>query len=422
MFSEANVTYKTTGGSIVPSGLEFKGCFFIEHESLRGLTLVDSSTDIVELVGAGEIAEEIKAAQLQVGSSFYAGVFSVGVGELSVENLENVFSLFHSQSLKFSMLIFLVDADVTFVSELSSLLQGFRSNKDFYEAVVQYKKAEVYSLDGIVTEDNLGISAFTITGNGFETGDYVLVKETKNHNGRHKVTVTGDQISFDNISYVDETFDSSMTIEEDPQSYIEGFDSSFNDESGAVFSDFISVVVPTTESGWVGNYSGRMLKNKVHVTAAKRIDGPFPVSVNLSYTRSLLITLDDARAVFFKQPAVTEGENYLNDDNVLYASTSDIKTMAQSRTVNKALRLTNKASEKLIGDDKYPKNNDGLEFAKVNIARESLEYMKADKEIFDYAIDSSWGIVDGVLESTILIVDMNRIKIINADLTLTSQE
>lgn len=206
---------------------------------------------------------------------------------------------------------------------------------------------------------------------------------------------------------------------ETPDVYATAFDTEFD----GFASNRISIIAPTTQDNWVGAYGGRLARIRVQASAGKVLDGGMSgVSVDPEYGQSQFVSLDAARAVFFKRFVEDPASIYVNDDLVMHSAVDQVTTMAQRRVLNKAKREILFYAFPLINDDKFNKDASGALAASV-IAAKGLEIMQKPQpgkspEIHDFTLEAGW--ITGGLAIAFTLIDVNRIKIVDTTIELTN--
>lgn len=208
---------------------------------------------------------------------------------------------------------------------------------------------------------------------------------------------------------------------ETPEAYATDFKNTFKEFS----CDQVGIIVPTDQKNWLGAVAGRVSKTGVQRSVGRVASGALiNVSVNPEFDHPEFVIMDEGRGIFLKKFPESPTEVQVNDDNVMYSATSDIKTLAQARVANKALREVNLASFPLINDETYSRDQTGAtaaaQVAGIGLKRMTESSVNKAPELFDYTIESSWT-ANGIANK-ITLIDVNRVKIVENKIVLTEQE
>ncbi len=407
-------------GASAPEGQEFKQVYLTEHASLLGPFLIDSSwseSDLTAQFIDTDLVSALYTAILNSNSKFYGVIWCVGTGDLT----ESTISM-HIEEIKtkyqVSTISILKDADIDLANGVKNALISEENQKTYYEALLTFRKAYIFDLEGLTATLSGSTVTLNIGENNFTVGDDILLSGDARLRGRFDLTArTATTISF--LSDVETfTFNAGAVCEEHPDDYC----LAFSDEFSTFSSTHVGIVAPTTEDNHNTALAGRISRIQVQTTPIKVTDGELVnVDVNSNYTYSHHVVLDTARAIFLKRHPENIVEVHCNDDNVMYSLTDTIKSFAQRRVTNKGKRQIGFYSFPLIGEERFDKNEVGA-LSAAQIASEGLEKMKTGslKEIYDYTLKVAW-ITNG-LQIQYSIIDINRIKIVDSYIDLVEQE
>jgi hypothetical protein len=415
-----SIQYKKSGGVTLPEGLEFKIGFIAEHSSVLGKNTIDTSTDVEALYGTGELADELSNMQLNSNSSLYCRCLTVPTGSLVTANVDSFFEQFEDNEV--SLLVFLTETDKTFAEAVKAKRITSANNKRYFECLLKTQKSLSADISSLATADDAGNTSIPLASSGFSSNDNLLISGTNSElDGLHVAHSSTDSSNVVlNTSFTSSvTFPEGSKIEIKPDDYIEEINTEFN-----LFEDaYTGIIAPTTEDKWLGAVAGRISKIKSMTSSGKVLDGGINgVNVNPNYKAGQISSLDSGRFIFLKRHPENVAEIHVNDDNTMFSLTDDIKTIAQARVINKAIRVTLASAFPLINNNIYPKTTAGAS-AVIQVASKGLQAMKDAKpypEIFDYNIQAVW--VSNGIQLTLTVTDVNRIKIVQSFITLEQQE
>jgi len=414
------------GGAEPPEGLEYKQGFIASHATLRGFFLLDTTTDVQTLFGAGTLADELETVQLNGNAKFWGVVYCIAAAEMTAALIDDhidTLAAAHEISL---ITIFNEDCDAAFVAAVKNGHAAQVNKKIDLEFVTHYRKAYKYDLEAVEAAQNAGTLTIPLpVGHQVEVDDEILITRddaSDQLSGRFTVTAKAAESCSIADTTATFTFLAGAWLKEHPDDYCMRVD----DEFELFSSSAISIVAPYTESNHVGAYVGRLSKTRVSTSAGKVKDGELinvDVDPDLVYTHHSL--LDTARVVFLKRFPERVTEVHINDDNVMFSGTDTVKTMATRRTLNKAKRLIRHYGFELINDDAFDRD-DGGALAAAAVAAKGLKQMKKPggsliPEITDYTITADW-LTGGGVEFTFSITDKNRIKHVGVKVTIVPPE
>ncbi len=403
-----------SGGATAPEGLEYAQCYIAEHVTLRGLKLINAATDFEELVGAGELADDLRTAKLNANGEFYAGAYFAAPGSLTDSSVAYIVAEI-AKSIEVSTLIFLIDADLAFANAVKAVIIEQGNLKTFYQAILRTRRQHSWDLSGIEATQAAGKVTIPIA-NSFGVGDEVQIDNCGDLGGRYALSdADGGSIEFaaDAATF---TCPDGASIEE----HLDDYFLDLTDIFELFISTSVSIVAPTDQAGHATGYAGRIARIPVKTSPAKTLDGGIEnVATNPNLNYSHVVLADSARLVLLKRHAENMAEVHVNDDNVLFGAADDVKTMATRRVIDKAKRNVLFHSFKLIQNEMYARDEDGARAA-GNVAAAGLEVMRKSGEIHDYDLSVQW-LPEGGFQPRMALTDVHRIKYIVPMISITQQ-
>ena len=414
----------TSGGASAPQGQEFKQAYFAEHPTMTGMHVIDISTSIATtFAGSASLIAELETAQANGNSNFWAVVYLVAPGQLIAANLAaQIADLAANHQV--STLFFLTSADLAFADALGTALAAQEAQKQYFEAVIRYRKA--YNVAQTGTADFTTVpTELTLTlgvGHDLQVGQTVEIHGTNPFAGVHTIASVnaGAGTIGITLSSVAHTWGAGDQVEETPTSYAANFKAEFL----TFASSSVAIVAPTTQDKWMGAIGGRLARIPVQSSLGKVLDGSMVgVATDVRYGHSQFVVLDEGRGLFLKRFVEDPSAVYVNDDLVMHSVTDTITTLAQRRVVNKAKRGILFYAFPLINSNQFNKDASGA-LAAAQIAARGLEEMKKpvpgkSRELFDYSLSTAW--ITGGISILFTLTDVNRIKVVDSSIELINQ-
>ncbi|MBT4269235.1 MAG: hypothetical protein HOD85_33950, partial [Deltaproteobacteria bacterium] len=212
-----------------PVSVVGRACLIAIHDTVVGVNVIQASTDIEAIYGAGTLTDRLKHVQLAAGSSMYLVVASFPTAQVIGANIQSLMQTVIDLNHQVEFWVFNFPADSAMMVKIEEALTYFQNNARWYSSVSLSKDSRVLDLEGAVVADNAdGTVAIPETAHGFSTDETLIISGSDNYDGSYPVLAasTADVIHITH-AYTAETFEAGVVGEEKPSEYADAFGTEF---------------------------------------------------------------------------------------------------------------------------------------------------------------------------------------------------